>query len=284
MPDPTDLTPNYTIFEKIAHAKSETQPPRIEVTRLSGFIIGALAGLSLALVGWAAQRASLPGVPLAPGTAGRLIWALECMLFGAVLGGLVAWPRPIALALLLGDCTILALGLGWFLLQGPQAVSLMVTITPSMFFLMAAVGVAALGTPCMVLLRAAAEAQGERWYRPIWDWSRLRLPLLAVITAAVFGLLMMPAPRAKTVLARMDQMVQRARLGDIPGPLAQVPDVTAHARFTYTVKLSPDPVMRGELSHNLAPLDQLVVAQFADGWTLACLFKDGIDMILCRGY
>lgn len=284
MPTPKDLSPNLTIFEKIAHAKTETQPPRIDVTRRAGFVIGALAGLSLALASWALRSASLPGVPLAPGTTGMLMRALVCILFCTLLGGLVAWPRSVAPALLFGDSAILVLGLGWYISQGPQAVSLVVTITPSMFFLMAVVGVASLGTPCVVLLRAAAEAQGDRWYRPLWDWSRVRLPLLALVMAAVFGALTMPTARARTVMTRMDQMVQQARSGDIARPFAQTSDVTAHARYPYTVEISPDPVIRNELSSNLAPLDQLVLAKFTDGWTLACLFKDGIDMVICRGY
>jgi hypothetical protein len=89
-------------------------------------------------------------------------------------------------------------------------------------------------------------------------------------------------------MMRMHNMVEMARSAPASprGPLGdeRVQDFAAHARLPYTLEHSPDEALRSDLAPIVAPLDVVITAVFADGYRVACMFKDGIDRVLCKSY
>ncbi len=267
---------------------SEPDPP---YRRLMGLVLGAVLGLAYGLVAQWINRFFLPGVPLYQPPLGPLGNSTLFAAGGALLGLICAWPAGgVQGAFLASAVSALLLVGGSFATTRPSG-NLMIAIVITGGFLMLPFW--GLLVPFLAALRWGVnhleEAQRER--QPLY--RRLPGPLLLVLAAGLAGALSLHRPDARMALARMDALL-RAGLGAavpsaLPEPL-QSPDVgdfLAHGRTaTYTLAAESRRVERFRIPRPGRNFDnhQFVVARFADGWSLACVYITLDEAPRCRGF
>lgn len=289
---PEDLS----VYEKIAHSKAGLAEIQREARlaaatrRACGALFGGLLGAAAAMVaplvnGWIL----LPGVPLDYGRWGAAGAVAIAAATGALLGTVAAWPAAAVWGALAGD--LLVFGAGIYFLERSRASSmaLHIEVNPEFYALLLTIGVVFAATPTLLLLWFFCDVQGERRREPPWSWKRLRLLLPLIVIAACIGMTPLNPPLRHQALQRMDALIRAGRAAaspaDLPGPLqdpARVGDFSVYARRAYRLRPSADPTLRAALDDNLSPYDQLILARFAGGANLACLFKDGVDLVYCK--
>lgn len=289
---------DLSVYEKIARSKAGLAEVQREARlaaatrRAYGVLFGGLMGAAAAMVaplvnGWIL----LPGVPVDYGrwdAAGTVAIAAAA---GAILGAVAAWPAAAVWGALAGDLLVFGAGISFLERSRASSLALHVEVNPEFYALLLVIGVIFAVTPTLLLLWFFCDVQGERRREPPWSWKRLRLlvPLLAI--AVCIGMTPLNPPRRHQALLRMDALIRAGRAAaspaDLPGPLqdpARIGDFSSYARRAYRLRPSPDPALRAALDDHLSPYDQLILARFAGGESLACLFKDGVDLVYCRNF
>jgi uncharacterized membrane protein YidH (DUF202 family) len=257
--------------------------------RLSGLALGALFGLGFGLVSQTINAFFLPGVPLYRPPLGP-VGNIVVVTAGAALLGLVsAWPENSVLGVLLGSAASMAIFALNSLLQ-VRADSELRTGIIAIGFIVLLLPLAALAVPAVGLLRWAANKQAEARHDREPLRTRIPLPLALFLVVSALGATSLYRGDARTVLARMNLLVQEGqRAGaatDLPAPL-QSPDVSdfrAQGRGAYTLAWEKDDENRYRIPRPLGnPFDQSVaIARFTNDYTLACLFPTPIDEPVCR--
>ena len=289
MQDSRNLPDPLEIYDRIAERKRRTVEIRPEKSRRSAIVLGGLVGAAYGLgTMWVYSRL-LPGVPLAHPPFGPYGNLLAYAAVGTLAVGVCVRTRNAYFGTALANGVMLAAAVGRAYLIGYTPLSAFMAFAFGVFALLMVIVLALAGTPYFLLARAASEAQGEYWNLPIWAWRRARLLLPLLLIAAGLGAVAIPTNSLLDAYRRMDRLVLQGRgsPGSLPKPLAdpsRVENFALHAGQPYTLEYSPDEALRSELANVVAPLDVAVVARFADGWRLACLFKDGIQIVLCRSY
>jgi hypothetical protein len=136
-----------------------------------------------------------------------------------------------------------------------------------------------------------AHRESLTWVPPA-RFPRIALPALMVLIAAAAGLTAMYNDLARAVTPRMAAMIEEARLAAsetaLPEPLlaAEVPVFFASARQPYTLQWDKDDGNRFAIPRpNTSRFDQsTVIARFADGYLLACVYPDPTYEPRCKGF
>jgi hypothetical protein len=261
--------------------------------RWFGLLLGALIGLAYTLVAELINPLVLPGIPLYRppfGPPGNVAFGV---LLGGLLGLVTAWSESgiwgVFLASVAGALVITLASLLpaagpdlWF-----QAASLAIIFAP----------VAAFFSIGLMLLRWLINREDEAYreslhWRPPARLPRIVRPALAVLLAAALGLTAMYNDLARAVTPRMHALIDAGRAApsaaELPEPL-RVETVRAfhlHAAQPYRLEWDRDAGNRFAIPRpNTSPSDQsTVIAHFADGYLLACVFPDREMQPRCKDF
>lgn len=245
--------------------------------RRTGFLVGAALGLAYGLVAQLGNRIVLPGIPLHQPPAGPIGNALLIGALWGALGLLATWPastaRGILLSALAAAVVIVARGI-------LQVGALMGASTAVLLAVIFGIPMAWLILPVIALLRWLADHQVEAKREGRFLTDRLRLPAAAVAIIALLASFEILSPIARTELRRADAMLTAAQtaasLAELPAPLA-APGVVGYPlgpRTAYTLEWTNRDLDRFIDLRPAANYDQhaAVIARFADGYTVVCLY------------
>jgi hypothetical protein len=246
--------------------------------RIAGVAIGAGLGLVFGLVSQSINSIVMPGIPFYQPPFGPVVNAVLCLLGGALLGLVSAWPHEsapgivtagVAGALCVGGLTLATARLDWK--SGPGVImSTLVLLLP----------LSALVVPVVWSLRWAANKQEDSYLAGYFIWSRVLAPLILVMVTGGLAATVLYPPEARPVLARMNAMVRAGLAASdrqaLPRPLQSeaMDRFLDRATGAYTLEWTQQLDRYGMIVYSTAsPRDQsVVIAHFENGWTFVCLF------------
>ncbi len=259
--------------------------PNDRYRRITGLLLGALLGLVFGLVSQLGDRLALPGVPLySPpfGPAGNIV----VYTFGAaLLGLLVAWPMSgIKGTFLVAAGSAAAIVVVSLLdaknLNGNLLVHTIVGIFLGLPFWGMLVPV--FGALRWVIGRQE-EAQRDR--RP--GWSRAPGPLVLLVVVGLVGTTALYPPRGRDLLQRTHAMLEETQTtGDFPPAFGSVDQFAAHRHDRYQLSWEGQDIERFRIPRPARNFDMhsAVIARYATGWSLVCVYVAAEEPPLCRGF
>ena len=255
-----------------------------------GLALGALLGLVYGLTSQTINRIILPGIPLYQPPLGPAGNTLLIMLLGAMLGLVAAWPTS-SIAGTFAASTVAA-GLLTFV----SFLSVRLTeqnrsgmIVAALFVLLPLVG---LMVPLLGLFRWVVNKEMEARRETASTWRHLRAPLALIAVLVLIGALSLFSPEARQELIAMDRLLRdglSAQDADaLPAPLRaeDVGDFLGQAQGPYTLEWTQRNLNRFRIPRPGRNFDShaVVLARFANGWQLACLFVAPTESPECTSY
>ena len=247
--------------------------------RVIGLTLGALLGLTFGLVSQTINMVALPGISFYQPPFGPWANTALCVLSGALLGLLNAWPID---------------GLrGTLLASGASAVVfaiatlLSIRIDPQRavgtIMVIAFLGLPFFGflVPLIAVLRWTASQQEEAYADATPLRKRLVMPLVLLIVVGLIGRTSLYSLEARQTIIRMDTLIKTGQqvqdVSRLPSALRpdDVADFIERARGPYTLEWKTTDLSRYAIPIPISSLQGMesgVIARFANGWTLVCIF------------
>jgi hypothetical protein len=257
--------------------------------RQMGAALGAAVGLAYGLASQWINQLVLPGVPFYHPAPGPAMTILLLTLFGAAVGLVSAWAESSwAGALLGGVLSAVVIDAANFARAYWTPETTAGIIVSALFLLVPLTGMVVV---LVALLRWAVntQANGRRDHDPIWRRSVAPLVVLALALGA--GSLQLYRPDARTLLRRTDVFLRAAATAgaeQIPAALdtADVGDYLVHSDAPYTLEWTRDDLNRYRIPRPGGNFDNhsVVIAHYADNWTLVCLYVDVNAEPVCKGF
>jgi hypothetical protein len=290
-PPPGASDADIAFFRDLARTKlAPSEKPRAAGVRLSGLVLGALAGLAYGLLSQTINEMLLPGIPLAHHPFGPFGNCALAIVVGGLVGVVCAWPAgsingalagalAMTIALEARGMIINNLGIAQIARLDFAAVTLAGAATVLFFTL-----------PVALLLRWAIDSQFES-RRSALSWARVKGPLALAALACGAGALACYPGDTRQALRDMNVLIQRglkaASVSALPEPLRnenKVIDFMLSASPRYSLEESEDPVLRRGLGWLSRVNSVIVAARFEGGWTLVCLHERGGAAPECRSF
>lgn len=267
-----------------------SEKPRAAGLRLSGLVLGALAGLAYGLLSQSINEMLLPGIPLAHYPFGPFGNCALAMVVGALVGIVCGWPLGSINGALAGALAItVALEVRGVIINN-LGIAQIATLDFAAVTLAGAAVVFFFAIPVGMLLRWAIDSQFES-RRPALSWARLKGPLALAALACGTGALAYYPADTRQALRDMNALIQQglkaATVATLPGPLRnenKVIDFMLSASPRYTLEESDDPVLRRGLGWLSRVNSVIIVARFEGGWTLVCLHEPRDAPLECRSF
>jgi len=258
--------------------------------RLFGLSFGATLGLTFGAVSQGINRIFLPGVPLYQPPFGLAGNVLVAVIVAAILGAVAAWPGGSVRG------TFTASGLAAALIAIVNFAAARVTAggeagvaVAAIFFMLPLIG---LVTPLFGAFRwiINRELAARRDFAS--PWYRMRGPLALALILGATGALSLYPVEGRLELAALHAILRsglNASAHDALPPSLQNPelgDFRAQAQGSYTLEWTRDNLNRFRIPRPGRNFDDhaVVVAHFANGWRLACLFVSPGELPECRSY
>lgn len=255
--------------------------------RLTGLALGAALGLTYGLAAQWLDRALLPGVPLYQpplGPAGNLaLITLGSALLGLICAGPLESVAGIFLASAVSAAGLLIFTFISARLSGNQLTAVLMTS----FVL--ALPFWGMLVPLLAVLRWGVnrldEGRRDRTRLP----ARVSAPLLLILLAAAAGVLTIYRPEARTLLVKTDALLKTAQSAEaLPESLRALEggSFIARGRGPYQLAWEQGHIERYHIPRPGRNFDNhsAVVARFADGWNLVCLYITPDEPPLCKGF
>lgn len=255
--------------------------------RLTGLALGAALGLTYGLAAQWLDRALLPGVPLYQpplGPAGNLaLITLGSALLGLICAGPLESVAGIFLASAVSAAGLLIFTFISARLSGNQLTAVLMTS----FVL--ALPFWGMLVPLLAVLRWGVnrldEGRRDRTRLP----ARVSAPLLLILLAAAAGVLTIYRPEARTLLVKTDALLKTAQSAEaLPESLRALEggSFIARGRGPYQLAWEQRHIERYHIPRPGRNFDNhsAVVARFADGWNLVCLYITPDEPPLCKGF
>jgi len=286
--DPSTRTPD----KKTSASTPLVQLPTHMFSLGMGAALGAAFGLAFGLSSQLVNLLVLSGVPLSYPPFGFFSNCLAITLAGAVVGLVTAYPESSINGSLAGTAMCLVILEVRALTIGAMPATLMllsiVNTIPAIFGL----GVIfALALPLVLVLRWAIDVQKEQVHRPLMEFSRWQVPLLALGLMIAIGLAQLYSADTRRVLTEMHTLVQTGVKAEVTTtlptalrPSAIATDFRKYGSAAYTVEESADQKIRADLSAVSQPDSPIILARFENGWELACLFEETAQTPRCISY
>jgi cbb3-type cytochrome oxidase subunit 3 len=267
-------------------------PPDDRYRRLAGLWLGALLGLVYGMASQFLNRALLPGVPLHQppfGAAGNILMIAAA---GALLGLIAAWPNSSLLGISLASgVSALAILVSGFLSAPADATAgspLGLAFIAAFLFL----PFWALLAPLIAALRWGVNHQEEAHRDRLPIRARLGTLVILVLLVALAGTFYLYRSGRRTVLANANALLAAAQAAPSPdawpaalrapavGPLAD------HLDQRYELSWEREGIARYRIPRPAANFDNhsAVIARFADGWNLVCIYIAPEEPPICRGF
>lgn len=258
--------------------------------RALGFALGTLLGLVYGAVSQGINRVVLPGVPLYQPPFGPFGNSMVIALVGAGLGLVTAWPAGGIQGTFLGS------GVAAVIIVGVTFVGVNITeqaragvAVAAVFLLLPLVGMI---VPALGFFRWILNRQIESAHEAIPSRRRAWGPAAATLLTIGAAALSLYRGDARQELAALNTVLsaggRAANSTDLPAALRtpEVGDFQTHAQSAYTLEWTQQNLNRFRIprpGHNFDS-HAVVVARFADGWRLACLFVAADEPPVCQSY
>lgn len=258
--------------------------------RILGLMLGAALGLIYGAVAQGINRAFLPGVPLYQppfGPAGNIAVAMAAAAF---LGAATAWPtgsvRGVFIASSLAAVLIVIVNFAAARVTEQSRAGVAVA---AVFMVLPLIGLTA---PLLAAFRWIVNRELDARRDGASAWYRVRGPLALVVTMAAAGAFALYPREARLELAAMHALLRSGLnatvAADLPPPLqaAEGVDFVAQAAPSYSLEWTRENLNRFRIPRPGRNFDShaVVVAHFANGWRLACLFVAPGELPECRSY
>ena len=282
---------DIAFFRDLARTKLAPPPkPRSAGVRLSGLVLGALAGLAYGGISQSINEILLPGIPLAHYPFGPFGNCALVMVVGALVGILCGWPLGSINGALAGALAMtVALEVRGAIINN-LGVAQIARLDFAVVTLAGAAVVFFFSIPVALLLRWAIDSQFEL-RRSVLAWARVKGPLALAALACGAGALAYYPSDTRQALRNMNSLIQKglkaATVSALPEPLrneSKVIDFMLSASPRYTLEESDDPLLRRGLGWLSRVNSVIVVARFEGGWTLVCLHEQGGAAPECRSF
>jgi hypothetical protein len=259
--------------------------------RIAGATLGALLGLVYGLVSQTINMILLPGYSFYQPPFGPWVNASLCVLGGALLGLITAWPKDGLWGTVLGSLvSAVAIGIYTLLSITLDPARISGTLVAIAFLIMPIFG---FFVPLVAILRWTSSKQEEQHTDTVSIFKRLPTPLALLIVMGLIGSCSQYSEQARQVIPKMDALIkagqQASDASSLPKALRADEVVgfleRAHGPFTLewrrgddlTSYAIPRPIT------DLPGRESGVIARFANGWTLICIFAPDNDEPSCKG-
>lgn len=282
-------------FQTLAAAKQVTapqEPPKPSRPRLVGLVLGALLGLVYSVASQIINPLLVPGVPLAQypfGLAGNCLISIAS---GAIISLACALPRSFTNGAFLGTMVsaVVAL-LQWWATHAASAVAILKLDSITPWTILELGFYVALFFPFMLLLRLAIDNQVESTHKPVWSWTRLRVPLVLVVILGVIGGFSIFPTHVQRALTDMHVLIQSglstSNGANLPPSLAETQGVIGfldYATPDYLLEPSQDRSLRDELSTPDEDYTLIIIARFKSNGILACAYDENGNRSHCKSF
>ncbi len=262
-------------------------PPDDRYRRWVGFVFGGLLGLVYGIVSQFINRAAMPGVPLYQPPYGAMGNIALCALGGGALGVLCAWPLGSVQGTFLASAiSAVVIVVGSFISAGVKGTVLVAAAVTGIFLALPFWGML---IPLLGALRWGVNGLEEaRRDRLPWH-ARLLRPALLIVGVGLVGALSLYRPEARILLVKTYALLQQTQAGgELPEPLRDVADNAFQTRGAGPFVLSWEmrDIARYRIPRPGRNFDthSVVVARFANGWNLVCLYVAPDEPPLCQGF
>lgn len=268
----------------------EPSQPNDRYRRLAGLALGAALGLIYGVVSQCSNLVALPGVPLylPPfGIAGNIAVST---LGAALLGVITAWPRGgVQGAFVASAVSAVVIVAGSFASAGLSGKTLTAVALTGIFLVLPFWGML---VPVIAALRWAVGNQEEAQRERLPARARVSGPLVLVVAVALLGMLSLYRSEARDLLRKTHLVLQEGQAATnvdaLPRSLRDAEGISflSRPRISYKLSWEQRQIERYRISRPGRNFDHhsVVVARFADGWSLVCLYVTADEAPLCKGF
>jgi len=247
--------------------------------------LGALVGLVFGLVSQLGDRFALPGVPLYKPPLGPLGNIVMYAFGAALLGVLVAWPvsgiKGTFQVAAGSAAAIIVVSLlnardlsGKWLVQTIAGIALMLPFWGML-------------VPILGALRWVIDRLEEAQRDSLPLWRRVPGTLALLIVVGLVGLATLYPARGRELLRQMHAtLVGSQTTGDVPPALELVDRFPEHLDDPFQLSWEGRSIERFRIPRPGRDFDMhsAVIARFATGWSLVCVYITAEEPPLCRGF
>jgi hypothetical protein len=264
--------------------------PNIAYRRLAGLLLGGTVGLGYGMVSQGINRLILPGVPLYQPPYNATGNAIACLAGGALLGLICSWPQGSVQGTFLASAvSALAIVIGSFISAGMTRQVLVTAAVTGIFLALPFWGML---VPVLAALRWAVDHLEES-HRDRLHWGlRVVRSVLLILIAGLIGLHTRYPAEARRLLIDTHAWLQQAQQvtaePGLPAWLA-APDVggfVQRGRGSYELSWEKRDLERYRIPRPGRNFNNhsAVIAHFAGGWNLVCIYITAEEPPLCKGF
>lgn len=268
--------------------KNEVEKNRLR--RIGGLVLGAALALIFGLLSGLINPLNLPGVPFYQppfGLWGNLVlWVVMGLLISFAATWSESGGAGVAWGCLTGVVAVSIFQL-WIALQSPYFIEGKVVA-----ILAIAIPLAGALLPIIFFFRSALDRLYEDRDRPFWWPGKIWKIVSMLLITVVIGLAFQYSPTALRMIQRMDDMLRAGQQADaveaLPEPLrgSRVVDFQQFGAGAYELSWDRDEYNRYAIPRlsGHEGTQAVVVANFKNGWLLACLYPDTEGTPECRSF
>ncbi len=281
-------------FHTLVEAKQVAAPKLIELShpRLIGLILGTTLGLVYGFVSQVINVFLMPGVPFAQYPFGVLGNCVVIIISAAFISLVSIAPRSSVTGAFLGSAVaVLAALLQWWVVNAPPSTALFNMPFLNPLSPLALILVFMLFLPVLLFFRLAVTTLTESSYKPVWSWTRLRLPLVIFVLAGMVGAFSLFPNHVRQAMTDMHALIQTglsaSNAGDLPPSLWQengVTDFLSYASSDYILAPSESINLKSDLGASPKTYSLAVIARFKNNWILTCLYDVNGQRAHCKSY
>jgi len=258
--------------------------------RLTGLLFGAGLGIAFGLTSQLTNRVLLPGIPLYQPPLGPFGNALLCVLTGALLGVISAWPESsIHGTFIASAVSALVIVAGNFALAAPSGNTLVAVLLTGVFLVLP---FWAMLVPLIAALRWGVNKLVEAHEDGLPLRARITIPIFLLLAVGLVGSLFHYRADARQLLAQAHALLQESQTAvnadELPPALRDLEEGTflEGGQGAYELAWEHQRIERFRIPRPGKNFDyhSVVVARFKNGWNLVCLYIAPDIAPLCRGF
>lgn len=275
-------------FQTLSKGKIDIPVATPGYRRWVGAILGAVFGVAYGFVSQGINKLSLPDVPYIQypfGLAGNLAIVV---LGGLAIGFICAVPESFSD----GSSRASLVAVAVLTVQWLATLQASFAIFPPIYMIFLAIGFFFMcSLAAMMLLRLAIDNQTEALHKPVWTWTRIRVPVVVLALVSFAGTFQIYSPPVQAAFTDMQALIQTgltvADPADLPADLRDehtslsFPD---YAVSDYTLEQSSSDKLWQDLTSPDESGDTVIMAHFQRGGILACAYDFLGVRLRCRSY
>jgi hypothetical protein len=280
-----------SFFHALSRAKTDTPSAPLATPayrRRVGILLGIIISLMYGFVSQCINMLALPDVPFSqhpPGLIGNFVIFVLC---GIAIGFVCAASKSsIDGAFRASGVAVLAVIVQWLVANPVVSDNSLLTFTT--LFGLGLLYILAI--PAMLLLRLAIDNQTEALNKPAWAWARIRVPLGILVLVSIAGAFSIYPDHVRAGFTDLQALIQTGLAvrdsADLPPALREENNVSGFLDFAtadYTLDLSSDFDLQGNLSLKGEVGNAIIVAYFKRGGIVACAYSPLGRRLRCRSY